>query len=248
MHAAYDSNSRMAVVGPCRRCQSAAMPDFILVGTTPDGIATITLNRPDKKNALSIALRDEVSDAIDVLTADPGVKAIVLTGAGEVFSAGFDLREFRDLGDPAHAERLWDSSDRFHHTVLACPLPTIAAVNGAALAGGFDLAVLCDIRIASSTAVFAHPEIAFGDIVYGPLHDIVGGGVARDLALTGRSIDAHEALALRLVSSVVPPASLAAEVDRWTTNIRRAPRENLLRTKQKVIRRAGVHPRATLDL
>src|SRR5262245_65499957 len=145
--------------GAVRAAIEEGMPDHISVTGTP-GIATITLARPEKKNALSIALRDEVSDAIDTLGRDDSVKAVVITGAGNVFSAGFDLKEFRDLGDPEHARRLWASSDRFHHTVLTCPVPTIAAVNGPALAGGFDLAILCDLRVAATTASFAHPETA----------------------------------------------------------------------------------------
>jgi enoyl-CoA hydratase/carnithine racemase len=224
------------------------MPETIRLPPVEAGVATIVLSRPEKKNALSIALRDEVSDAIDALVRDEAVKALVITGAGNVFSAGFDLAEFRQLGDPDHARRLWDSSDRFHSALLRCPLPTIAAVNGPALAGGFDLAVLCDVRIASTTAVFAHPEVTFGDVVYGPLHDLVGGAVARELVLTGRSLDAMEALALRLVSAIAAPDDLAAEVGRWAAQVTRAPRELLLRTKQKIIRRAGEHPRATLDL
>lgn len=224
------------------------MATLIHVSNTATGVATITLARPEKKNALSIALRDEFSDALDALAADGTVKAIVITGAGDVFCAGFDLKEFRALADPADAQRLWASSDRFHHTLLACPLPTIAAVNGPALAGGFDLAILCDLRIAATTASFAHPEIAFGDVVYGPLHELVGGAVARELALTGRTVSAAEALALRLVSAVVAPDELSVEVDRWIGQILQAPRELLLRTKQKIIRRAGVHPAATLDL
>jgi len=224
------------------------MPTNIEVDVGTSGVATITLARPDKRNALSIALRDEVSEAIGALALDAAVKVIVLTGAGDVFSAGFDLKEFRALGDPAHAARLWASSDRFHHAVLACPLPTIAAVNGPALAGGFDLAILCDLRLAASNATFAHPEIAFGDVVYGPLHELVGGAVARELALTGRAVDAAEALALRLVSAVVPPADLPAAVERWAGMILQAPRELLLRTKQKIVRRGGAHPPATLDL
>ena len=158
-----------------------------------EGVATVTLNRPEKRNALSIAVRDAVSDALDRLTLDDDVKVVVVTGAGEVFSAGFDLREFEQ---PEIAEQLWASSDRFHRAWLEFPLPTVAAVNGPALAGGFDLAVMCDVRVASSTARFAHPELAFGDVVYGPLHDLVGGSVARDLCLTGRILEAAEALTL----------------------------------------------------
>jgi enoyl-CoA hydratase len=224
------------------------MPECIRVDTDDSGVATIVLARPERKNALSIALRDEVSDTIETLVGDESVKAIVITGAGNVFSAGFDLGEFKLLADPAGAARLWDSSDRFHHALLGCPLPTLAAVNGPALAGGFDLAVLCDLRIATTTASFAHPEVTFGDVVYGPLHDLVGGAVARELALTGRTVDAAEARSLHLVSAVVAPEELGAEIARWTAYLTRVPRELLMRTRQKIIRRAGQHPRRTLDL
>ena len=124
-------------------------------------------------------------------------RASSITGAGDVFSAGFDLGEFtRAAEDPAFGAELWASSDRFHHALLTFPLPLVAAVNGPALAGGFDLAVCCDVRIAADTARFAHPEFTFGDVVYSPLHELVGGAVARDLCLTGRPIDAAEALRL----------------------------------------------------
>ncbi len=214
--------------------------------TTPaDGVAMLTLDRPDKKNALSIALRDELSDALDALAGDEAVKTVVVTGAGDVFSAGFDLREFQQ---PELTDQLWASSDRFHATVLQFPLPLVAAINGPAIAGGFDLAVMCDIRVAADTARFSHPEIEFGDVVYGPLHDIVGGGLARELCFTGRVVDAQEAKALGLVSSVVPADALADEVARYTGMILRAPREVLVRTKAKAIRRAAVVTRDTLDL
>jgi len=210
-----------------------------------EGVATVTLNRPEKRNALSIAVRDAVSDALDRLTLDDDVKVVVVTGAGEVFSAGFDLREFEQ---PEIAEQLWASSDRFHRAWLEFPLPTVAAVNGPALAGGFDLAVMCDVRVASSTARFAHPELAFGDVVYGPLHDLVGGSVARDLCLTGRILEAAEALTLGLVSSVVAGDELAAHAAQTAGAIARAPRDVLLRTKAKFIRRANVVSGKTLDL
>ena len=213
-----------------------------------NGSATITLDRPAKKNALSIALRDEVSDTLDALVRDPTLKCVVFTGAGDVFSAGFDLGEF-GVGTPGFQERLWASSDRFHHAVLRFPLPTIAAVNGPALAGGFDLAVLCDIRVAATTARFAHPEQRFGDVVYGPLHDLVGGAVARDLCFTGRSIDADEALRLGIVSSVVAREELDAEVTRLVGAITAAPRETLVRTKAKAVARSAIPEDArTLDL
>ena len=222
------------------------MSGALLLRSAPDdGVVTLTLNRPDKKNALSIALRDEVSDALDAVACDDAVKTVVITGAGDVFSSGFDLREFQQ---PDLSERLWASSDRFHATVLRFPLPIVAAVNGPAIAGGFDLAVMSDLRIAADTARFSHPEIEFGDVVYGPLHDVVGGGVARELCFTGRVVEAQEAKGLGLVSSVVRADGLGAEVARFTAMIARAPRDVILRTKAKATRRARVVEANTLDL
>jgi enoyl-CoA hydratase/carnithine racemase len=219
--------------------------DSLVLRNGPEsGVATLTLNRAEKKNALSIALRDELSDALDALAGDEAAKTVVITGAGDVFSSGFDLREFQQ---PELADQLWASSDRFHATVLGFPLPLVAAVNGPAIAGGFDLAVMCDLRVAADTARFAHPEIEFGDVVYGPLHELVGGAVARELCFTGRVVDVEEAKTLGLVSSVVPPGDLQNEVTRFTDQILRAPREVLLRTKAKAVRRAGVAG-TTLDL
>jgi enoyl-CoA hydratase len=226
-------------------CQAGLVD--LLVSEPADGIVTLTLNRPEKRNALSIALRDAMSDALDRLAADELVKAVIVTGAGDVFSAGFDLKEFDRLDDGAYAAALWASSDRWHRTIVEFALPLIAAVNGAALAGGFDLAVMCDLRVAAADARFAHPEQTFSDVVYGPLHDLVGGAVARDLCLTGRVVDADEALRLRLVSSVVPKADVLAEAGRLATMICRAPRDVLQRTKAKAIRRAAVAG-TTLDL
>jgi enoyl-CoA hydratase/carnithine racemase len=215
-----------------------------------EGHALLTLNRPDKRNALSVALRDAISDALDELAADEDVKCVVFTGAGSVFSAGFDLKEFTKAAeDDAFGRELWASSDRYHDTVLRFPLPTIAAVNGPALAGGFDLAILCDLRIASTAARFAHPERTFGDVVYGPLHDVVGGAVARELAIGGRELDATEALAVHLVGEVVEPDALAGTVEAAVARVCAAPRSLLMRTKAKALQRAGFDALApTLDL
>lgn len=213
-------------------------------------IAVLVLDRAERRNALSIALRDHVSDALDALARDEDLKAVVVAAEGEVFCAGFDLKEFeRAFDDADFADRLWASSDRYHQRVLQFPLPTIAAVDGPALGGGFDLAVMCDIRVASERARFAHPEHAFGDVVYGPLHDIVGAGPARDLCFTGREIDAAEALRLHLVSQVCEPGHALDEAIELARRVALAPREILMRTKAKALRRAGAGPdQATLDL
>jgi enoyl-CoA hydratase/carnithine racemase len=214
-------------------------------GPDEAGVAVLTLTRAEKRNALSIALRDEMSDALDRLAVDAAVRVVVVTGAGETFSAGFDLDEFADANV---SEQLWASSDRWHRRVLTFPLPTVAAVNGTALGGGFDLAVMCDLRVAATSARFAHPEHGVSQVVYGPLHDLVGGAVARDLALTGRSIDAAEALRLGLVTRVVPAAAVLDEARAVAGEISAPPRVVLEAMKAKILRRANVAGTATLEL
>jgi enoyl-CoA hydratase/carnithine racemase len=229
--------------------ESPADPPLVLAaGPDDDGVAVITLNRPEKKNALSIALREEVIALLGPLAADEALKALIITGSGGSFSAGFDLREFA-VTDPGHQERLWRSSDLFHHAVHRFPVPVIAAVDGIAYGGGFDLAVLCDLRIATHRATFAHPETAFGPVVYGPLHDLVGGAIARELVLTGREIDATEALRLHIVSELADPPDLAERARNLARQISRAPRDVLVRNKAKFIARSAISPQTpTLDL
>jgi len=217
----------------------------------PDpAIAVLTLDRPERRNALSIALRDEISEALAALAVDDELKVVVITGAGPVFCSGFDLREFeRAVDDPAFADELWASSDRYHHAVASFPLVTIAACNGPAVAGGFDLAVLCDLRIAATTTTFSHPEYTFGDVVYRPLADLVGGAMARDLCLTGRTLDADEALARGLVRAVVAPDEVLTTALDLAGAVALGPRQHLRRTKAKAVARSGiVGTEGTLDL
>jgi len=229
--------------------ESPADPALVLVsGPDEDGVAVITLNRPEKKNALSIALREDVVALLGRMAGDEALKALIITGSGGSFSAGFDLREFA-VTDPGHTERLWQSSDLFHHAVYRFPLPVIAAVDGIAYGGGFDLAILCDLRIATHRATFAHPEAAFGPVVYGPLHDLVGGAIARELVLTGREIDAAEALRLHLVTGLTNPDELTDRALELARQVSRAPREVLVRNKAKFTARMGIsQDTPTLDL
>jgi enoyl-CoA hydratase len=111
-----------------------------------------------------------------------------------------------------------------------------------------DLAVMCDLRVASSTATFSHPEYTFGDVVYGPLRDLVGGGMARELCMTGRVLDAREAFEIRLVNAVVEPEEVLERALEMAVAVTAAPRDVLLRTKAKVLRQSGVVAGATLDL
>jgi enoyl-CoA hydratase/carnithine racemase len=207
---------------------------LIVLERPADGVALLTLNRPDKRNALSAALREDGCRLLAELADDESVRVLVVTGAGSVFSAGFDLGEFEAAaGDEAFGRRLWAS---------------IAAVNGAAIAGGFDVAVMCDLRVVADDAVFAHPEVRFGDVVYGPLHDLVGGAAARDLCFTGRRIDAAEADRLGVVTRLVPAGAARRAAVALAEEIAAAPREMLVRLKAKVVRRAATAGDVTLDL
>lgn len=195
-----------------------------------DGVAVLTLNRPEKRNALSIALRDELADDLSAWHDDEGVRAVVITGAGPAFSAGFDLEEF---GRSELARAIRHSSARYHRAVWSFPKPIVAAVNGPALGGGFDLAVLCDLRIASDAAAFGHPEIKLGaPPLFTPLRWIVGDGIARELCLTGRRVDAEEARRIGLVSRVVGSEALREEAVVMARQIAEAPPAALETTKR----------------
>lgn len=154
---------------------------------------------------------------------------MIVTGEGAAFSAGFDLDEFRQ---PERFDALVASSSRYHRDVWSFPKPVVAAVNGPAMGGGFNLACLCDLRLASSRAAFGHPEVKLGaPPLFTPLRWIVGDGMARDLCLTGRRIDAAEAHRLRLVSEVVEPDGLGPRALAVARSILEAPAHTLRFTK-----------------
>ena len=194
-----------------------------------DGIATVTLDRPEKRNALSIELREQLTAQLAEWEADDAVRAVIVTGTPPVFCAGFDLDEFSQA---ELAQRIKQSSSDYHRALWSFPKPTIAAVNGAAVAGGFDLATLCDLRIASADASFGHPEVRLGaPPLFTPLRWLVGDGIARDLLLTGRRIDADEALRIGLVSRVVGHDELLTEAAATARGIAEAPERTLRATK-----------------
>ena len=208
------------------------MPYELLQCERREKLAVVTLNRPDKRNALSIALRNEIDSCLAELEANDSVSAVVITGAGPVFCAGFDTTEFA----PDRLRAVEESSGRYHRRLAQFGKPLVAAVNGPAMGGGLDLAVLCDIRVASEGAIFAHPEIKFGaPVLFGPLREIIGGGPARELCLTGRRIDAQEALRMGLVSKVVPAERLLEESLALAATIAEAPLAALKATKRMII-------------
>ena len=203
--------------------------DTILVDREDDGIHAIRLNRPEKRNAISIRMRQELSACLADLAADEAVRAVILTGSGHSFSSGYDLNEFKQ---PERHEDIVSTSMTYHRDLWRFPKPIIAAVNGFAMGGGFDMALFCDLRICSQRAVFGHPEIKFGaPPLYTPLRWIIGSGLARDLCLTGRHVAADEALRIGLVSEITPPEGLMERALELARTIIEAPPEVLLETK-----------------
>jgi methylglutaconyl-CoA hydratase len=175
-------------------------------------VATIILNRPDKRNALSFQLLDEFVRALDEIEPS-GAQVVILTGAGKAFCAGMDLEELKVLTGKSHAENVEDSKRmaRIFRRLYDFPKPTIAAVNGAAIAGGTGLATMCDFTLAVPEAKLGYTEVRIGfvpAIVSSILVWQVGHKIARDLLLTGRLFDAAEAHSLGLVNEIVAPERL----------------------------------------
>ena len=179
-----------------------------------DSIAVITLNRPQVLNALSTALKQELSDALARVKADPGIRALVTTGAGDrAFSAGQDLNEAKDLDGPA-AEEWVREYERLYGHFRVLDIPVIAAVGGWCMGAGCQLALLADIRISSETAKFGMPEIRDGiPAIFGMglLWNLVGMSRSVYLVLSGDHLDARQALEAGLTVKVVPQAELRAE-------------------------------------
>jgi len=183
------------------------VPHQSVVSQVGERIATITLNRPDKLNALNHITISELGTAIAEARADPTVGGIILTGAGRAFAAGADIGEIKGLS-AIEAQATSEFGQRVFRSIETSPKPVIAAVNGFALGGGCELAMACHIRIAAETAKFGQPEVKLGLAAgYGGtqrLPRLVGAGRAMHLLLTGETIDAAEALRIGLVTRVVP--------------------------------------------
>jgi enoyl-CoA hydratase/carnithine racemase len=207
-----------------------------------DGVAMLTLNRPERGNGVVPEMARDMLQALTTLEEDRSVRVLVLTGAGPQFCAGADLVEFQRYiaeqlpidHEPYNARVLWPVTQR----VVGCRLPVIAAINGGATAGGLDLALACDIRIASSRAKMGETYIKLG---LNPgnggtyfLPRLLGSGLAAELALTGDIIDAQRALQIGLVNRVVEPESLLTETIALASRIAAYPRLALEATKQQL--------------
>ena len=219
------------------------MPDEPIVFERRDAVALLTLNRPDTRNALGgEAMFSAFEQIFERLNDDLSIRAAVLTGAGSAFCSGGNDAQMRDrggmfAGTPAQiAQAYRDGIQRIPQAFQKLSVPIIAAVNGAAIGAGNDLACMCDIRIASTTARFAESFVKLG-IVPGDggcwlLPRVIGASRAAELALTGDSIDADEALRIGLVSRVVAPEALLDDAMALAQRIAANPPQVLRWTKQ----------------
>jgi enoyl-CoA hydratase/carnithine racemase len=177
------------------------MPDSLTILEEAEGTAVLTLNRPEKRNALSRALREEIVSRLDELAKNAAVRAVVLTGSGPAFCAGFDRSEFTGEGG---MEDVFADATAYHRRVYTFEKPLIAAVNGPALGGGCDLAAMCDFRLASPSAAIGQPQVRFGAAAaYDLMRAVIGTGAAREMCLTGRVYEAEEALRIGFVNDVL---------------------------------------------
>ena len=211
-------------------------PDPIVEVDAQDGVAWLRLNRPEALNALNRPLTSALEEALERVAAMDEVRVLVVAGRGRAFCAGNDIKEMQTIA-PDEAEALARRHAAIVQRFSSLPQVTIAAVDGYALGGGLMLAIAQDLRVASDRARFGLPEVTLGfPPAYGiaRLLDVVAGGHARDLLLTGRTIHATEALRIGLVNRVVAPPTLEASVTSLAAEIARSPRSGLSATKEIV--------------
>jgi len=188
------------------------------------GVARITINRPEVRNALNRATRSELSYAIEEIEKDKDIRVVIITGAGDkAFISGADITEFREATPITIQEYTSTLGQELYNRIEDVSIPVIAMINGFCLGGGLELAMCCDIRIASENAKFGQPEIKVGFIPGGGgtqrLPRLVGWGKAKELIYTGQIIDAVEAEKIGLVEKVVPPDKLEEEVSQLAESI-----------------------------
>ena len=206
-----------------------------------DGIAIVTISRPDALNALNSRFFDEMDAVVSEISADPVIKVMIITGEGKAFVAGADIAEMADM-EPEQGIAFSRKGQHTFRSLENMEIPVIAAINGFALGGGLELAMGCDIRIASNKAKFGQPEVNLGMIPgYAGtqrLPRLVGRGYALYLLLSGEMINAEEALRIGLVQKITEPEMLMEEVLRLAKQI--ATRGPKAIRKVKYVTRVGL--------
>jgi len=209
--------------------------EFLELGETQNAVARLTLRRESKKNALCMVMRDELEDAFARLVADTDVNAVVLAGGNGIFCAGFDLKEGMESGGKSFLHRFAE----FFEACYLFPKPMVAAVDGPALAGGFDLALTADFIVASTRTVFGHPEIEFGPVAIVPLARFVSPARLRELCLLGTNIDVETAKAYGIVHEIVEPGRTEVAATQLAEKLAAKPPSALAATKSAIDRFLG---------
>lgn len=209
---------------------------------------TLTLNRPVKSNSLHPELVRQLSDYLSAAANDERLNAVILTGAGKSFCAGLDLGVLMNLQGEGKSDYLRNVTKLFAQ-IWMLPQPVIAAVNGAAIAGGFDLAAFCDIRLAAHEAIFGQAEINLGltQIIH-PLYKTIGLAQAKELAMTGQNISAQEAYRIGLVNHLYEGAELMDKARHLAAVFAAKPRFALLETKRLTRQLIDLDTQTALDV
>ena len=201
---------------------SPTQEPILLRSDRPDGLTTLTLNRPGQFNSLSKDLLTALQDALDAISSDESVRVVVIAGAGKAFCAGHDLKEMRANHDKAYMQALFAQCAKLMLTITRMPQPVIARVHGIATAAGCQLVSMCDLAVAADVARFAVSGINVGLFCSTPAVGLarnLGRKAALEMLLTGEFIDAMEARAKGLVNRVVPTDALDAEIERLAGSI-----------------------------
>ena len=214
-------------------------------------LATITLDRPDKRNAISSQMIDDLLAALDDVEKSPA-RVLIITGAGKAFCAGMDLDGLRTIAGQSPLDNLKDSRQmaKMFHRIYAFPKPLIAAVNGAAIAGGCGIATLADFTLAAPEAKFGYTEVRIGFIpalVSVFLRRQIGDKQSRDLLLTGRLVEAAEAHRLGLVTELVPADKLVARARELAASLLAASPTSIAHTKRLLLQQDEAALQADLE-
>lgn len=218
-----------------------------------DGVATIELARPDKLNAITFHMFEELGDAVDTAAKDPGIRVVLVQGQGRSFSSGLDVTVLGQLAGTrgARFHSFVETAQRPGRRLATMSKPAVAAVQGHAYGAGFQLALACDLRIVADDASFAMLEVRYGILpdLGGPhrLPRLIGAGRAKEIVWSGRTVDAEEALRIGLANKVVPAGKIHEEAESYARALMSAPPIPVSLTKSLIDRAAETPLEASME-
>jgi enoyl-CoA hydratase len=211
------------------------------------GVATLTLNRPESRNALNLEMCERLIECAREISSNPDMKLVVVRANGPVFCAGADLKERQGMGEAQVRERRMKGFAAYA-ALEALPMPAIAVVQGPAIGSGCEIAGACDFIVATPQASFRTPEALRGTVgATQRLPRILGKRLAKDMMLTGRELSAEEARQAGLISRLVPPADLESEIQKIVATILKAPQPSLRLAKRCIDQGVELDPKGALE-